>query len=180
MPDAAAFRRALPVMSRSEGVWEGTYRRFSGDGQPMGVHRSRVVFRLLENAAGGEIYHQTNIYRFADGRTQVIDSTGTFDGEKLVFNSDRGIAGWAKDDASDPHGRVCLLFMEATKDTPQLKVGTVCYELVQISDCGRFRMRMAQYVLDGKVLMRTLIDETFVTRDWAREADWSKLPLDGQ
>ncbi len=177
LTDAAAFRRVLPVMSKSEGVWEGIYRRYDGDGKPMGAHRSRVVFRLLPNVPGPEIYSQTNIYRFGDGRTQVIESTGTFDGAQLNFGSDRGVKGWSKDDTTDPHGRICLLYMDVTVDTPQLKAGTTCYELVQISDCGKYRMRVAQYALNGQTIMRTLIDETFVTREWASQTDWTNPEL---
>jgi hypothetical protein len=174
--DAAAFQRALPVLSRNEGVWEGTYRRYDAEGRCVGVHRSRVVFRLLRDVPGPEIYHQTNIYRFADGRTQVIESTGTFDGRQLNFGSDRGVKGWSVDDRTDPQGRICLLYMDVTVDTPQLKAGTTCYELVQLSDCGRYRMRMAQYVLGGRAVMRTLIDETLITRDWAG-VDWARQDL---
>lgn len=177
--DAVAFRRVLPVMSKQEGVWEGFYRRYDADGKLMTTHRSRVVFRLLPNIPGPEIYSQTNIYRFADGRSQVIESTGTFDGVQLNFGSDRGVKGWARDDATDPHGRICLMYMDVTADTPQLRAGTTCYEMVQLSDCGRFRMRATQYAYQGQTVMRTMIDETFVTRDWASKTDWTKpeLPL---
>ena len=175
--DAAAFQRALPVMSRSEGVWEGLYRRYDAAGAPMSTHRSRVIFRLHRDRPGPDVYSQSNIYRFADGRSQVIDSVGTFDGARLNFGSDRGVIGWARDDHTDPDGRTCMIFMHVTADTPQLKAGTVCYELVQLSDCGRYRMRMSQYSLNGRATMRTMIDEERITADWAREADWSQVPL---
>ena len=54
--DAAAFLRVLPVMSNSEGVWEGMYRRYDAEGKFMSAHRSRVVFRLLRDRPGPEIY----------------------------------------------------------------------------------------------------------------------------
>jgi hypothetical protein len=174
--DAAAFQRVLPVMSKSEGVWEGMYRRYDGQGQFLSAHRSRVVFRLLRDVPGPEIYSQTNIYRFADGKLQIIESTGTFDGVRLNFGSDRGVKGWSIDDRTDPHGRICLMYMDVTVDTPQLKAGTTCYELVHMSDCGKYRTRMTQYTLGGQTVMRTLIDETFITRDWAGQ-DWTKLDL---
>jgi len=173
--DADTFRRVLPVMAKSEGVWEGMYRRYDAEGKFISAHRSRVVFRLLPGP-GPEIYSQTNIYRFADGKLQVIESTGTFDGNRLNFGSDRGVKGWSIDDRTDPHGRICLMYMDVTVDTPQLKAGTTCYEIVQISDCGHYRMRMAQYAHGGKTVMRTLIDEHFVTRDWSAQ-DWTKLDL---
>ena len=174
--DANAFLRVLPIMSRSEGVWEGMYRRYDAQGQFISAHRSRVVFRLLRDVPGPEIYSQTNIYRFADGKLQVVESTGTFDGVRLNFGSDRGVKGWSVDDNADPNKRICLMFMDVRVDTPQLKAGTTCYEIVQVSDCGKFRMRMAQYAYGGKTVMRTLIDEEFVTRDWAAQY-WTKVEL---
>jgi hypothetical protein len=174
--DAAAFVRVLPVLAKSEGVWEGMYRRYDAQGAMMSAHRSRVIFCLLRDVPGPDIYRQTNVYRFADGKTQVIESTGSFDGEKLLFGSDRGVKGWSVDDRTDPNGRICMLYMDVTVDTPQLKAGTTCYELVQLSDCGKYRMRMAQYVHAGQTVMRTLIDETFISRDWSSQ-DWAKLEL---
>jgi len=174
---AAAFERTLPVLTKNEGVWIGMYRRYDAQGKLMSAHRSRIVFRLLRDIEGPEIYHQTNIYRFADGRMQVIESKGTFDGKQLVFGSDRGVKGWAADDRTDAHGRTCMLYMEVMQDTPQLKAGTISYELAQLSDCGKFRMRMTQYVYEGRVIMRTLIDEELVTKNWAEVADWTKVDL---
>jgi hypothetical protein len=176
-PDLAAFQRTQPVLTRNEGVWDGFYRRYDSTGALMSTHRSRVIFRLHKDREGPDFYSQTNVYRFADGRRQVIESTGRFDGQRLVFGSDRGVLGWASDDVSDPHGRTCMLYMEVTADTPQLKTGTICYELAQLSDCGRYRMRMSQYSLGGRLIMRTLIDEERISADWAAE-DWTARDLD--
>lgn len=171
---ADALKTKLPVMARNEGVWEGMYRRYGPDGQLMTEFNSRVVMRFRTGAPDEEMYHQTNIYRFADGKGQVIESTGWFDGERLNFGSDRDISGWAADDLTDPNGQTCLLYMIVNSATPQLAKGTFCYELVQLSACGRYRARAAQYVQDGKIVMRTMIDEELVTQDWAQKEDWSE------
>lgn len=172
--DAAALKSKLPVMAKNEGVWAGTYRRYGSDGSLMNEFASRVVMRFRSDAPEQEMYHQTNIYRFSDGKGQVIDSKGWFDGQRLNFGSDRDISGWAADDLTDPNGQTCLLFMAVNTATPQLAKGTICYELVQLSAFGQYRARAAQYVNDGRIVMRTMIDEELVTRDWAQVEDWSE------
>jgi hypothetical protein len=45
--------------------------------------------------------------------------------------------------------------------------------MINISDDGRHRSRMTQHLKDGRALTRTLIDETFRTRDWGGGSkDW--------
>jgi hypothetical protein len=176
--DAAAMRKKLPVLSANMGVWEGFYRRFSPEGVPLSTHRSRLIMRLRDDAPLDQIYHQTNVYRFANGMTQVIESYGYFDGEKLNFGSSRDVHGWTLDDLSDPMRRSCFLWMKLNADTPQLKAGTEAFEMVNMGKDGDVRMRMTQYLLDGRIAMRTLIDEVRVTSDWQSRNDWASLPLD--
>ena len=178
--DAAALKQALPIMAMNEGVWDGMYRRYGPDGALMAAFKSRVVMRYRDDAPADQMYHQTNLYEFPDGKRQVIESYGQFDGEKLTFGSDRDISGWAADDKTDPNGRTCLLYMDVNSPTPQLEKGTHCYELVQMSECGQYRLRAAQYMKDGKLVMRTLIDEQRVTTDWASKEDWGSEPFGGQ
>lgn len=169
----ADLRRLQPILARHEGVWEGIYRRYDALGMPIGQHRSRVVIRYRPDPKGGnEVYEQTNLYYHADGRQEEIQTTGSFDGDRLRFHSDR-VDGWSKDDATDPARRTCLLFMEFKKNVGWYTAGVQVYEIINISDDGRHRSRMTQHLQGGKTLTRTLIDETFRTRDWAGgSADW--------
>lgn len=167
------MRRLQPILARHEGVWEGVYRRYDAVGRPIGEHRSRVVIRFRPDPAGGsEIYEQTNLYYHPDGRIEEIQTRGTFDGERLNFYSDR-VDGWSKDDTTDPGRRTCILYMLFKKDVSWYTAGVQVYEIINISDDGRHRSRMTQHLKDGRALTRTLIDETFRTRDWARGSkDW--------
>lgn len=170
--DAAALKSHLPILARNEGVWDGMYRRYDSEGSLMAEFASRVIMRFRDGVPEQEMYHQTNLYRFSSGQGQVIESTGWFDGEGLHFGSDRDISGWAADDVTDIHGNTCLLYMAVHSATSQLAAGTLCYELVNLSSCGRYRARAAQYMHDGRLVMRTLIDEECVSRDWAGDTDW--------
>lgn len=166
------LRRLQPIMARHEGVWEGVYRRYDAAGKPIGEHRSRVVIRFRPDPVGGsEIYEQTNLYYHPDGRIEEIQTRGEFDGERLNFYSDR-VDGWSKDDTTDPDRRTCILFMLFKKDVSWYTAGVQVYEIINISDDGRHRSRMTQHLKDGRALTRTLIDETFRTRDWASSKDW--------
>ena len=40
------------------------------------------------------------------------------------------------------------------------------YEMIQLSDCGRYRSRVWQWFADGKLTGRTLIDEQRVSGRW--------------
>lgn len=172
----AVLRQMLPIIARHEGVWEGVYRRYDAQGQSIGTHRSRVVMRFRPEAASDEFYDQTNIYYHPDGRTEIIQTRGVFDGERLRFYSDR-VDGWSKDDATDPARRACLLFMQFKKDVSWYTAGVQVYELINISDCDRYRTRMTQHLKDGRTLTRTLIDETRRTKNWAEHADWVAQPV---
>lgn len=167
------LRRMQPIMARHEGVWEGVYRRYDALGKPIGEHRSRVVIRFRADPNGGnEIYDQTNLYYHPDGRIEEIQTRGDFDGDRLNFYSDR-VDGWSKDDTTDPGRRTCILFMLFKKNVSWYTAGVQVYEIINIADDGRSRSRMTQHLQDGKALTRTLIDETFRTRDWASGSqDW--------
>jgi hypothetical protein len=51
----------------------------------------------------------------------------------------------------------------ARLDTPNAWL----YELIHLSDCGRYRSRIGQWIEDGRVRLRTLIDEQRVETEQA-------------
>ena len=114
--ELADLKKRLPIICRHEGVWEGVYRRYDAAGKALGDHRSRVVIRLREDPQGGaELLQQSNYYYHADGRTEVIETLGSFDGERLNFYSDR-VDGWTMDDSTDPQRNTVILAMVFKKD----------------------------------------------------------------
>lgn len=62
----------------------------------------------------------------------------------------------------DEFGRTVMLHW-VRKDMPQAYL----YEMIQLSDCGRYRSRVWQWFADGKLTGRTLIDEERVSASWA-------------
>ena len=130
------IKQAMPLLARHEGVWDGWYRVFDGEGNKMDEHRSRLICRFpLE---GPHPYHQTNLYTWADGLT-----------------------GWAAEVDLDPFRRTVMLYWERQGE-PDLYL----YEMIHLSDCGRFRSRTWQWLRNGRIHLRTLIDEEKVSDDW--------------
>lgn len=152
------IRSAMPMMARSEGVWEGVYRYYDSQGTKVDEHASRLVCRIP--ASGPWDYHQTNHYTWADGRKDVRDFLATFRDGRIWFDNDL-IKGWAAADPLDPFGRTMLLYW-VRKNEPALYL----YEMIQVDDACRQRSRVWQWIRDGRVHMRTLIDEVKVADDW--------------
>ena len=151
------IKEAMPLLARHEGVWEGMYRYYDADGNKVDEHKSRLVCRFPES---GEIdYHQTNYYTWADGSTEERDFPTQMGDGRLLFSGD--IQGWAAELPVDENKRTILLHW-TRKDTPDVYL----YEMIQISDCGRYRSRVWQWFKSGQLVKRTLIDESKVSDDW--------------
>lgn len=151
-------RRAMPVLARHEGIWEGWYRYFDAQGNKVDEHRSRLICRFPKD--GPFPYHQTNHYTWADGRTETRDFPATFRDGRIWWDNEL-ITGWAAEVPVDEHRRSVMLYW-VRKGQP----GVYLYEMIQISDCGRYRERVWQWIEGGRCMMRTLIDEEKVSDDW--------------
>jgi hypothetical protein len=76
------------------------------------------------------------------------------------------IEGWAAEVPLDTFNRTTMLNW-TRNDDPDLYL----YEMIQVSDCRKYRARVWQWFKGGRLIKRTLVDETFVTRDWASYED---------
>jgi len=156
------FREILPSLARHEGIWDGTYRYYDADGVKTDEHHSRVVCRFP--TSGAYPYHQTNYYRWSDGRQEVRDFPATIVDGRLRWDNEL-IEGWAADVRPDVFDRTAMLYW-VRKDTPD----TYLYEMIQISDCGQYRSRVWQWFNRGRLIARTLINERKITDDWSAYA----------
>lgn len=155
----SAIRDAMPMLERSAGIWEGVYRYYDPHGNKIDEHESRLVCRLP--TAGPWDYHQTNHYRWQDGRTEVRDFPATYRDGRIWFNNEL-IEGWAAADSLDTFGRTMLLYW-VRRNEPD----TYLYEMIQVDDACRQRTRVWQWIRGGRISMRTLIDEQKVADSWA-------------
>ena len=152
------LRILMPAFARHEGIWEGTYRYVDASGTTIDEHASRLVCRIVPGHAFP--YHQTNHYRWADGRTEVRDFPASFRDGRLWFDNEL-ISGWAAEVPLDQFHRSVMLYW-VRRDDP----ATYLYEMIQLSDCGRYRTRVWQWIRAGQCWQRTLIDERKVAEDW--------------
>lgn len=141
----------MPILARQEGVWDGVYRYYDAAGRLVDEHRSRLVCRVP--ASGPWDYHQTNHYTWADGRTDVREFPAQFRDDRLWFRNEL-IDGWCAEVPLDRSQRTLMLHWTRVGEPD-----TCLYEMIQIDDDARQRSRVWQWITDGRVRMRTLIDE---------------------
>lgn len=141
------------------GVYAGTFRRYAADGQLIEQFPAEVVVRLTHQN-GRLLYHQTNLYRPAEGPEQRLDSYGEILDGKLWFSHDR-LKGWCQPVQAPVGYRAAVLMMESTDGS-----GLSIHELVVISADGQQRSRAAQFLREGCLVRRTMIDECKQSADW--------------
>lgn len=156
----AEVKARFPVLARCEGIWVGTFRRLDASGRIASEFKSRITKRYLPDDRWPRIYHQTNHYDFADGTSQTLETYGEYRDDRIHFESQR-VKGWQLDDPADPFKRTVFLHM-VYKDRRDEYV----YELINVSDDGKYRTRMTQFLKAGRTVQRTLIDEEKIASDW--------------
>ena len=151
------LQEAMPTLLRHKGVWEGWYRYYDANGDKIDEHRSEVICRFPED--GEYAYHQTSRFIWADGRTEVREFPTRLQGDRLILSGI--IEGWAAEVSLDEHRRTVMLYWRRQEHSE-----LYLYEMIQISDCSRYRNRVWQWFTDdGRLARRTLIDEQKVSQD---------------
>ena len=119
-------------------------------------HRSEVICRFPED--GEYAYHQTSRFMWADGRIEVREFPTRLQGDRLILSGI--IEGWAAEVSLDEHQRTVMLYWRRQEHSE-----LYLYEMIQISDCSRYRNRVWQWFTDeGRLARRTLIDEHKVSQ----------------
>jgi hypothetical protein len=144
------IREDMPVLARHEGEWDGTYVHVDRSGAVVDRHRAQLTCRFP--ADGEHAYWQTNRYTWDDGRTEVIEFPASYRDRRIWFDTERitGSAGEIDD-------KTVVLHWVYRSDP-----GTYLYELILLSDDGRHRSRVWQWIEGGQCVKRTLIDEVRV------------------
>ena len=155
-----SLRSSLPYLARNEGVWEGWYRHYDAEGRQIDAHKARLICRIRDDRD----YHQTNLYRWADGRREDRDFPAVIEGERIRFAG--RIDGWAQSVDIDEHGRTMMLHWTRV-DEP----GVYFYEMIQMADSGDHRARVWHWFRDDRLFQRTLIDEHRLSDDWRAYED---------
>jgi hypothetical protein len=149
------IREGMPLLARHEGEWEGEYTHVAADGKIIDQHRSHLTCSFPKT--GEYQYHQVNRYTWADGREEVHEFPGRYDGYgRMVFDNERlrGMT-WGLDENA-----VYLTWIYKSADP---SIDQRLFELIVLSDDGRHRSRVWQWLEHGVCVRRTLINETKVT-----------------
>ncbi|TDC54306.1 DUF3598 domain-containing protein [Actinomadura sp. KC345] len=143
------IREDMPLLARHEGRWKGTYIHVDADGNVTDRHDSLLTCTLP--ADGEHDYHQVNEYTWADGRTEERVFPGVYQGNgHCTFDTER-LRGefWEVDE------RIVYLNWIYRAEGEDLRL----FELIHLSEDGRKRNRVWQWVRDGVCYQRTLISE---------------------
>ena len=151
-----SLKNSMPVLARHEGVWDGYYRYYDSQGKKVDEHKSRLLCRLIDN----KDYHQTNLYRWKDGKKDFRDFPAEIINNRLIFNTD--IDGWCAEVDLDEYKRTMFLYWKRKNESD-----TYLYEMIQMSDDGLTRARTWQWFKHDRLFQRTLIDESRVSLDWS-------------
>ena len=153
-------RSGVPHIAGQQGVWRGVFRRYDPSGKLTAEFPSEITMRVIPKD-GRLDYHQTNRY-FPEGKPkEVIESYGEVRDGRAYFGNAR-LEGWKMDVPDDPSQRSAVILMNYKDGS-----GMYVHEIVSVSSDGRYRARATQYLKEGRLVSRTLIDEEKITEDWA-------------
>jgi hypothetical protein len=143
----SAIREEMPVLSRHEGDWKGTYILVDPQGKILDQHQSHLTCQFPTH--GPYPYYQINRYKWSDGRQEEHKFPGIYREQTLWFDTDR-IQGkaWEVDNST-------IILWFSYKKIPE----TYLYEMIQISPCNNYRARTWQWFKNHQIYQRTLIQE---------------------
>ncbi|MEM6499447.1 MAG: CpcT/CpeT family chromophore lyase [Pseudomonadota bacterium] len=145
--------RRMPASGGMEGTWEGTFTRVDPEGKVLETFPTTIVATFLPDGHEYD-FHQLHIYRLGESNEQVIESYGKWNVDRLHFFNDR-LEGWSKDLDLDDSG-LTYAFTMNFKDGSGISVSEIISQNPNNLD---ERLRATQYMKDGKLLRRTLIEE---------------------
>ncbi len=149
------IREGMPLLAKHEGDWEGTYIYLDPNGQIIDQHASHLTCSFPEGK--DYEYYQVNRYTWPDGRKEVHEFPAKYDGfGRIRFDTDR-IDGWTW---GVDENTIYLSWIYKEKGT-DLRL----YELIVLSDDGNNRCRTWQWVRNGEIEMRTIINEKRITTE---------------
>lgn len=141
------IREEMPVLTRHEGDWVGTYTLVDTAGKILDKYESHLTCQFPENSP--HPYYQINRYKWDDGKTEEYEFPGMYSDKNLLFDTDR-IQGraWEADNST-----VILHF--SYKGMPEMSL----YEMILISPCNNYRARTWHWLKNHQIFQRTLIQE---------------------
>lgn len=157
------IRNEMTLLAFNEGVWADTYRWFDADGNKLDEHRCTMLVKFPE--APPYAYHQVNMYTWPDGRAATKDFQVRYvEGSRRFSIWNQDVAGWVVEPEADDQNLTTMMKWVRVGGTP--RDAGVYYEMINNSACGRWRNRVWQQMVDGRVVRRCFINGEKVSGDW--------------
>ncbi len=150
---------SLPRLTGQQGVWRGRFHRYDGEGRLTETLASEITVRVYEEA-GRWLYHQTSRLGPPEAPHRTIEAHGEIHSGRVWFASDR-FEGWAMDLPGEAAAGGAVLVMR-----PRDGSGPDVHEIISCSADGHRRWRVSQFLRDGQLVGRTLIEEEKLSDDW--------------
>ena len=143
----SAIREEMPVLTRHEGDWVGTYILVDTKGNILDKHDSHLTCQFPED--GSYSYYQINRYKWSDGKQEEHQFPGNYRDKKIWFDTER-IEGkaWEVDDAT-------IILWFSYKTMPEMYL----YEMINLSPCNNYRSRTWHWFKNHQLFQRTLVQE---------------------
>ncbi|MGD1954471.1 MAG: DUF3598 domain-containing protein [Sphingomonadales bacterium] len=161
------LRAEMPLLARHEGQWTGMYRYVTPDFQLVDAHRADLTCRMPTE--GDYPYWQTNANIWlddngAEAKRQDMEFPATYRDKKIWFDGDI-ITGWCGELTQDETNASIMVSWRWNDLSliPMPITDLHMYEMIQLSGCGNHRSRVWHWIDDGKLILRTLIEETRVS-----------------
>jgi hypothetical protein len=150
---------SLPRLTGHQGVWRGRFHRYDREGRLSETLPSEITVRVYEEA-GRWLYHQTSRLGPPEAPRRTIEAHGEIHSGRVWFASD-SFEGWAMDLPGEAGTGGAVLVMR-----PKDGAGPDVHEIISCSGDGRRRWRVSQFLSDGQLVGRTLIEEEKLSDDW--------------
>lgn len=142
------LKKVMPLLTRQEGKWVGSYLHLNASGGTIDEHNSLVECKLSSDPANA--YVQTSTYTWADGKTETLVLPAQWNKGELIWkNGPYSGKIWQADDAT-------LVSHWHRSDSP----GSYLYEVLHMSRNGQQRSRSWTWFQTDKIHRRTLIQES--------------------
>lgn len=137
------IKTVAQILDSVQGVWEGTYAHHKPDGTLIDKYASRQETRLI-----GEDWYERIIYKYSDGREEILDFRAKVIGNQVIFDDPKFI-GWTTvvDDNT-------LVFPYYWKDNPSKTILEIIHTPYE-----NYRTRVWQTFENGAMSKLTLIEE---------------------
>lgn len=145
--------KRLSYADAEGGVWDGLFRRVDDEGEVIETRPSRIIYRFLDDNEPFD-FEQVNILDPGLETEERIESRGKWDVDRLRFSNKR-LNGYALELPTNTSDRHSVFVMEFTDGS-----GLTVSEIITVhpGDPDK-RMRATQYIRNGEIIRRTLIDE---------------------